>query len=148
MQHLHPSPSNSKTIHAQAFTLLEMMVVLLIIALILGSVAVMVQGIEGNAQEVSTTAKIKGVESALMSYKISNQIYPTQAQGLEALVARPTAEPKPRRWTQAMKAEGIMDPWGRKLIYRNPGKHNASGYDVFSTGADGQENTDDDIGNW
>lgn len=125
-----------------------MMVVLLIIALILGSVAVMVQGIEGNAQAVATTGKIKGIESALMSYKIANLIYPTQAQGLEALVTRPTTEPKPRRWQQAIKADGIIDPWGQKIMYRNPGKHNPTGYDVFSIGADGKENTDDDIGNW
>ena len=51
-----------------AFTLLEMMVVLLIIALILGSVAVMVQGIEGNAQQVTTDGKIKALETALTAY--------------------------------------------------------------------------------
>jgi len=143
MQHLHPASSNSK-----AFTLLEMMVVLLIIALILGSVAFMVQGIEGDAQNVTTSSKIKGLESALTSYKINNMTYPTQQQGLDALVTRPTAEPKPRRWTQVAKPEGIMDPWGHKLVYRNPGKHNAGGYDVLSLGPDGLENTEDDIGNW
>ena len=143
MQHLHPTSSKSK-----AFTLLEMMVVLLIIALILGSVAFMVQGIEGDAQNVTTASKIKGLETALTSYKISNMSYPTQQQGLDALVTRPTAEPRPRRWTQLAKPDGIMDPWGHKLVYRNPGKHNAGGYDVLSLGPDGLENTEDDIGNW
>ena len=143
MQHLHPTSSSSK-----AFTLLEMMVVLLIIALILGSVAFMVQGIEGDAQNVTTSSKIKGLESALTSYKINNLTYPTQQQGLDALVTRPTAEPKPRRWTQLAKPDGIMDPWGHKLVYRNPGKHNVGGYDVLSLGPDGLENTEDDIGNW
>ena len=143
MHHLRPASSSSK-----AFTLLEMMVVLLIIALILGSVAFMVQGIEGDAQNVTTASKIKGLESALTSYKINNMTYPTQQQGLDALVTRPTAEPKPRRWTQLAKPDSIMDPWGHKLVYRNPGKHNAGGYDVLSLGPDGLENTDDDIGNW
>ena len=143
MQHLRPSKTHSK-----AFTLLEMMVVLLIIALILGAVAVMVPGIEGNAQQVTTSTKIQSLESALTSYKISNQTYPSQAQGLQALVTRPTMDPKPRRWTQLVKPDSIMDPWGRKLVYRNPGKHNAGGYDVYSVGPDGLENTEDDIGNW
>lgn len=143
MKHLRSTP-----FHSKAFTLLEMMVVLLIIALILGTVAFMVQGIEGDAEHVTTGAKIKGLEVALTSYKISNLTYPTQAQGLEALVSRPTADPKPKRWTQLAKPDGITDPWGRKLVYRNPGKHNAGGYDVLSLGADGLENTDDDIGNW
>lgn len=137
-----PSPRTN------AFTLLEMMVVLLIIALIIGSVAVMVQGIEGNAQNVTTSGKIKALETALTSYKISNLVYPTQEQGLEALVTRPTAEPKPRRWNAVMKPDGLIDPWGRKIAYRNPGKRNAGGYDVFSLGPDGLENTEDDIGNW
>ena len=108
----------------------------------------MVQGIEGDAQNVTTSSKIKGLETALTSYKISNLTYPTQQQGLDALVTRPTIEPKPRRWTQLAKPEGIMDPWGRKLVYRNPGKHNGGGYDVLSLGPDGLENTEDDIGNW
>lgn len=131
-----------------AFTLLEMMVVLLIIALIIGSVAVMVQGIEGNAQTVTTGGKIKALETALTSYKIANLTYPTQQQGLEALVTRPTAEPRPRRWSAQVKPDALMDPWGRKIGYRNPGKNNPGGYDVFSFGPDGLENTEDDIGNW
>jgi general secretion pathway protein G len=131
-----------------AFTLLEMMVVLLIIALIIGSVAVMVQGIEGNAQSVTTGAKIKALETALTSYKIANLTYPTQQQGLEALVTMPSAEPRPRRWSALAKPDALIDPWGRKIGYRNPGKRNAGGYDVFSLGPDGLENTEDDIGNW
>jgi general secretion pathway protein G len=131
-----------------AFTLLEMMVVLLIIALIIGSVAVMVQGIEGNAQSVTTGAKIKALETALTSYKIANLTYPTQQQGLEALVTMPAAEPRPRRWSALAKPDALIDPWGRKIGYRNPGKRNAGGYDVFSLGPDGLENTEDDIGNW
>lgn len=131
-----------------AFTLLEMMVVLLIIALIIGSVAVMMNGIEGNAQGVTTSAKINGIQSSLTSYKLAALTYPTQQQGLEALVTRPTSQPLPKRWTQTAKAEALIDPWGRKLVYRNPGKHNTSSYDVFSLGPDGIENTEDDIGNW
>jgi general secretion pathway protein G len=143
MQHLRPTSN-----YAKAFTLLEMMVVLLIIALILGSVAVMVQGIEGNAQGVATASKIKSLETGLTSYKIGSGRYPTQAQGLDALVTRPTIDPKPGHWSQVAKADGIIDAWGHKFIYRNPGKRNNGGYDVFSMGPDGLENTEDDIGNW
>jgi general secretion pathway protein G len=99
-----------------AFTLLEMMVVLLIIALILGSVAVMVQGIEGNAQQVTTDGKIKALETALTSYKIANLTYPTQEQGLDALVTRPSGEPKPRRWNALMKPDGVNDTLWRKIL--------------------------------
>ncbi|HEY1053168.1 MAG TPA: type II secretion system major pseudopilin GspG [Prosthecobacter sp.] len=137
-----------KNIGAAAFTLLEMMVVLLIIALIIGSVAVMMGGIENNAQGVTTGAKVNGIQTALTSYKIANLTYPTQEQGLEALVARPTGQPAPKRWTPLLKADALMDPWGRKMAYRNPGKRNSNGYDVYSFGPDGLDNTEDDIGNW
>lgn len=134
--------------HSKAFTLLEMMIVLLIIALILGTVAFMVSGIQGGAEVVATEAKIKSLEVALTSYKISNLTYPTQEQGLDALVSRPTGDPKPKHWRQLANPEKITDPWSRKLMYRNPGKRNVGGYDVFSLGPDGLENTEDDIGNW
>ncbi|WP_395749800.1 type II secretion system major pseudopilin GspG [Prosthecobacter sp.] len=143
MKHIHRQP-----LRTRAFTLLEMMIVLLIIALIIGSVAVMVGGIEKQAETVSAGAKIKQLQSALIAYKIANLVPPTQEQGLEALVTRPTAAPVPKRWSQLVKADALVDPWGRKFAYRNPGKHNNGGYDVLSFGQDGVENTDDDIGNW
>ncbi len=42
----------------------------------------------------------------------------------------------------------LIDPWGHAYQYRNPGKHNANGYDIYSMGLDGVVGTDDDIGNW
>lgn len=143
MKHIQPASARPN-----AFTLLEMMVVLLIIALIIGSVAVMVQGISGNAEVVTTGGKIKQLEGALTSYKIANLIYPTQEQGLDALVNKPRIEPLPKRWTQLIKADGLLDAWGHKIMYRNPGTKNANGYDVYSFGPDGVENSADDIGNW
>lgn len=142
----HTAPLRTR-LHS-AFTLLEMMVVLLIIALIIGSVAVVMNGVEGTANETTTRAKINGVSTALTAYKLDNLTYPTQEQGLDALVSRPTAPPAPRRWRSSAKPESILDPWGRKFGYRNPGKHNTGSYDLFSLGADGLENTEDDIGNW
>lgn len=132
---------------AHAFTLMEMMLVLLIIALIIGAVAMRFANFENNAQITTTQGKVRSLEASLMSYKTMNMFYPTQQQGLEALVTRPASDPVPKRWSQFVKADGIMDPWGRKIQYRNPGKHNPQGYDVFSMGPDGVE-SEDDIGNW
>lgn len=132
---------------AAAFTLMEMMLVLLIIALIIGAVAVRFGNFESNAQITTTKAKVRSIEASLMSYKTLNMFYPTQQQGLEALVTRPSGDPQPKRWSQFVNADGILDPWGRKLQYRSPGKHNPQSYDVFSFGPDGVE-SEDDIGNW
>ena len=129
------------------FTLMEMMLVLLIITLIIGSVAIMFQNFGSNAQITTTEGKVRSLEAALMQYKTLNMFYPTQSQGLEALVTRPSGDPQPKRWNQFVKADAIMDPWAHKIQYRNPGRRNQGGYDVFSYGPDGVE-SDDDIGNW
>lgn len=127
---------------------MEMMLVLLIITLIIGSVALIFQNFAGSAEVATTRAKIRTLETGLMTYRTNNDFYPTQQQGLEALVKRPTLEPLPKLWKQLAKEDAILDPWRRKIEYRNPGKHNSSGVDVFSLGEDGIEGTGDDIGNW
>jgi general secretion pathway protein G len=126
---------------------MEMMLVLLIIALILGMVAVKFGNLGNNAQIVTTEGKIQSLEAGLMSYKTMNMFYPTQQQGLEALVRRPTSDPQPKRWSEFVKPDALMDPWGSKIQYRYPGKHNPQSYDIFSLGPDKVE-SDDDIGNW
>ena len=138
-----PTPSR-----AAGFTLMEMMLVLLIITLIIGSVALMFQNFGSNAQITTTEGKVRSLEASLMSYKTLNSFYPTQQQGLESLVTRPGTDPQPKRWSQFVKPEALMDPWGHKMGFRNPGKHNPTGADVYSFGPDGVDGTEDDIGNW
>ena len=135
--------------HANAFTLLEMMIVLLIIAMILGVVAAGVNGFQSKAEITMTDAKVNSIVAHLSSYKTIGAVYPSQTQGLNALVTRPSGDPKPRRWTQSLKSEtDLIDVWGTKFLYRYPGVHNPSGFDVYSAGPDRQPETDDDIGNW
>jgi len=58
-------------------------------------------------------------------------------------------EPKPQRWSQLVRLESdLLDPWGTKFLYRNPGSHNPTSFDVYSAGPDKQPDTSDDIGNW
>lgn len=42
----------------------------------------------------------------------------------------------------------LNDPWGQPYRYRCPGTYNQHGYDLWSVGPDGAEDTGDDIGNW
>ena len=141
----NPRPT---TTAAHAFTLLEMMIVLLIIAMILGVVAAGVNGFRENAEITTTDAKVQSLVAHLTSYKTIGQMYPTQSQGLNALISRP-GDPTPKRWNQSLKSEtDLIDVWGTKFLYRYPGSHNPSGFDVYSAGPDRQPETDDDIGNW
>jgi general secretion pathway protein G len=85
---------------------------------------------------------------ALKLYKLDNQRFPTAEQGLQSLVAKPSAEPVPPNWKNYLD-KLPADPWGRPYQYLNPGLKGE--VDVMSWGADGQsggEGVNADIGSW
>ena len=55
----------------------------------------MFQNFSSNAQITTTEGKMRSLEAALMQYKTLNMFYPTQSQGLEALVTSPSGDPQP-----------------------------------------------------
>ena len=140
--------ARSRYHRSRAFTLMEMILVLGIIALLLGVGTYFMVDVLGDAEEGKAKADIKAISTSLIRYKTKARIYPSEQQGLDALVTRPTGSPEPASWKQFMKPQGIIDPWGRKYEYRYPGKYNSDSYDIFSLGFDGKEGTEDDIGNW
>ncbi len=131
------------------FTLIEIMVVVVILA-ILG--AVVVPNLLGNVDEARITkanTDIKSIETALDLYRLDNSVYPTEEQGLEALISKPSGSPEPKKWKQYMK-ETPMDPWGEEYVYLVPGDHGGP-FDIVSYGSDmqeGGEGTAADITNW
>ncbi|MCB1061335.1 MAG: type II secretion system major pseudopilin GspG [Verrucomicrobiae bacterium] len=142
--------TNQKTRSAQArgYTLMEMLLVLGIIGLLLGLGVYSMVGVLGDADDSKVRADIQNFHANLIRYKTKAGIYPTTEQGLEALVKRPSSGPAPRAWKQFLKESALVDPWSKPYQYRYPGKHNPDSYDIFSFGMDGQEGTEDDIGNW
>ncbi|MEM9478501.1 MAG: type II secretion system major pseudopilin GspG [Verrucomicrobiota bacterium] len=129
-----------------AFTLIEMVLVLAIVALLVGASTVALVGILVTTKEQIAERNILSIETALANYQIDNKRLPTEGQGLTALSERPSANPVPRRWKVYIEPLPA-DPWGRNYVYRIPAKKSNKGFDLFSTGEDGQEGTDDDIGN-
>ena len=124
------------------YTLFEIMLVLGIIAVLVGSAIYMLVGNIDVAKEQRVNSDIEAISMQLRTYEMLNYRMPTTEQGLKALVAQPSTEPRPRRWKQLMKSVPI-DPWGAEYVYRNPGKKNSSGFDVYSLGPDGKESDDD-----
>lgn len=129
----------------KGFTFLEIIVVVGILVLISTLVATRFIGRAEEAKRDAALLQIKNIESSLDIYKLDNGNYPTQEQGLRALVEEPDIDPIPRRWKQLMD-EIPQDPWGNEYIYIIPGEHKE--FDLFSKGPDGSENTEDDITNW
>lgn len=118
------------------FTLIEIMVVLAILGFLVAMVAPNILGRTGEAQVKITKAQIKEISNALDLYKLDNYFYPSTAQGLGALVEKPSGSPEPKNW----KSGGYMkklpqDPWGNDYVYITEG----GSFEIISLGADGAE---------
>lgn len=130
------------------FTLIELMVVVVILAILAAIAVPMLMDRPDEAREVKAKQDISALSSALQLYRLDNFRYPTTDQGLEALVSKPTGEPVPRNWKPYMERLP-KDPWGRDYLYLSPGQH--GDFDIFTYGANGVqggEGADATIGNW
>lgn len=147
VEHQHIAFRSARPGDCRGFTLMEMILVILIITLLIGMGVYSLVGVMGDAESVAAKADIKNLETNLIRYRTVCDMFPTNAQGLQALVARPATNPVPKQWKQLLKASAVEDPWGNPYQYKNPGVRNTGSYDIFSFGADGVE-SEDDIGNW
>ena len=125
-----------------AYTLFEIMLVLGIISVLVGSAIYLLVNNIDVAKEQRVDSDFQAITTQLKTYEMMNYTFPTTEQGLEALVKRPSGEPEPRKWRQLMESVPL-DPWGNPYKYRNPGTVNPNGFDLYSWGADRRESDDD-----
>jgi general secretion pathway protein G len=134
----------------RGFTLLEIIVVVVILGILAAIIVPNIMGRPDQAKAVAAKNDVRTLVSALKLYKLDNGAYPTQDQGLEALVKKPTSGDVPSNWKSGGYIEHLpTDPWGHPYQYLNPGIH--GDIDVFSLGSDGKpggEGYAADIGNW
>ncbi|MDR2031595.1 MAG: type II secretion system major pseudopilin GspG [Azoarcus sp.] len=131
------------------FTLIEILVVLAIIGLIAGLVGPRVMNALSGARTDSAELQIKNIEAAADMFKIDTGRYPNAAEGLNALVTRPSGL---AGWNGPYLKETTVpkDPWGNDYIYEIPSRHGGS-FDLYSLGADkapGGEGENADVRNW
>jgi general secretion pathway protein G len=131
----------NRIFHEVGYTLFEIMLVLGIISVLVGSAIYMLAGNIDVAKEQRVESDVEAISMQLRTYEMLNYRMPSTEQGLGALVSLPATEPRPRRWKQLMK-EVPLDPWGNEYVYRNPGK-GGSGFEIYSLGPDGKESDDD-----
>jgi general secretion pathway protein G len=119
------------------FTLIEIMVVVVILA-VLGALVVpkIIENVD-KARVTRAQSDIRGIETALDLYRLDNFKYPTTEQGLQALVTQPN-DPTITNW----RAGGYLptlpkDPWGNIYQYQSPGADGRD-YDIISYGRDGK----------
>ena len=139
---------NRSLTRRSAFTLLEIMLVVLIIGLLIGMALRFTGGKLDEARRVKVAGDLQQMKTNLLMYQAQNGFYPSSAQGLKALVQKPESEPRPRNWRQ-LDSEVPRDPWDLEYVYVQPGKHNPKDYDIFSAGPDRNPDTEEDnLGNW
>jgi len=129
-----------------AFTLIELLLVLVILGIL---AAIVVPKFAGRTEQARTTAALSQISTfgtALDAYEVDMGYYPKGKNGLVDLVQSPRDA---QNWKGPyMKSDVPLDPWGHAYIYECPGKHNPSGYDLMSMGPDGRTGTEDDVTSW
>jgi general secretion pathway protein G len=128
----------------RGFTLIELLLVLVILGILAAIVVPKFAGRTEQARVAAAKTQINTFETALDSFEVDTGHYPKQLQDL--LVAPADAQ----NWRGPYLKGDIIppDPWQNAYIYKFPGTHNPSGYDLMSMGADGRVGGDDDIANW
>lgn len=127
----------------RGFTLLELMVVLLILALIATIAAPQVTKHLRKAKVETAKIQVDALGAAIDSFNIDNGRFPTNDEALKALVERPPGLPS---WDgpYIKKKESLIDPWGEPYKYKVPGK--TGEYEIFSLGSDKKEGGEGDAG--
>lgn len=131
------------------FTLIEILLVLTILV-IMGAIAVpIVTGMGEKANIKAATVQVQMFEKAIDYYRLDMNKVP---DSLEDLINTPSDQRLAKRWSGPYLPanRGLRDPWDNEYKYNPKGKNNPNpgGYDVWSMGPDGQDGTEDDIGNW
>jgi general secretion pathway protein G len=124
--------------HRSGFTLIEILVVIVVIAILATLVAPNIFQHVGAAKDATAKSQIEMLGAALDAYRLDNGRYPSTEQGLNALWEKPTVDP-PTNWRAPYLRKPVpVDPWGRPYMYLFPGQVNTEGYDLLSYGADGK----------
>ncbi|MFN0057967.1 MAG: type II secretion system major pseudopilin GspG [Planctomycetota bacterium] len=132
----------------RGFTLVEIMVVVVVLAVLAALVVPRFGNVTFDAKVSTARACIQSYVNALERYKLTVDSYPTTEQGLEALVKRPTDV---QGWSGPYLKEVTKDPWGGEYQYRAPGVQDPEAYDLWSRGgdkADGGTEKGADITSW
>ena len=132
-----------------AFTLIEIMVVVIILGILAATIIPQFIGTTHDARVGAAKAAIADLESAVERFYINMDRHPTTEEGLKVLIDPPSGEEK--KWRGPYIKLLRPDPWGNPYQYRAPGMHHPTSFDIWSRGAggaDGGEGEAADIGNW
>lgn len=125
----------------RAFTLIELLLVLVILAVLAGVAVPIYMGQAKEAKVKATRTSIGMIKQALATYEVQQESFPTTDQGLDALVHQPEGASDWHPYLDKLP----LDAWNQPFVYHCPASNGTGFYDLYSIGPDGQEGTADDI---
>ncbi len=142
--------SRMKNRRRGGFTLIEVLLVVFIIALLAAFVVPNFIGTQEQAQKSLAQSLIQSngpVATGINLFRMAMGRYPKE---LSELVEKPDKDEDAAKWNGPYLDDvaKLKDPWGNELQYKFPGQKNENSYDLWSYGPDGEDGSDDDIGNW
>lgn len=130
---------------AGGFTLMEVLLVLVILVVLASMAVTIFSGTQDQAMKDAAKGQVGIIKSAADMYHLRILSYP---KSIEDLVNRPADAKIAEKWAGPYLDRVPVDPWGNPYQIAAPGKHNPQSVDIWSNGPDGNNGTDDDIGNW
>jgi len=126
----------------KAFTLIELMVVILILAILAALVVPNVLGRTGQAKVAKAKSDLATLRGAIDQFRLDCDRYPTTQESFDALRNQPSGV---SGWHGPYLQKDLgTDPWGNPYIYQTPGPNGKDGYLIESYGADGVQGGDGD----
>lgn len=133
--------TNKKSKKLKAFSLMELMVVIIILGLLAAFVLPNLTGKSEDAKAKITCVQMKTVAQVLKLFKIDNSRYPTTSEGLKLLVSNSSSLSNYPKNGYFEDGKLPHDPWGAEYIYTSEG----DSFEIISLGADKKEGGEDDI---
>jgi len=127
--------TRASSLRRRAFTLVELLLVLTILAILAGIVLPKIAGRGEQARETAALADMAAIKTALSMFEVDNGYFPKGRDGLNALMVKPRDA---SNWRGPYLEKQPVDPWNNAYVYENPGRKNPSGYDLYSKGPQGQ----------
>jgi general secretion pathway protein G len=132
------------------FTLIELLIVMVILGLLASLVGPRLFGQLDASKVKAARTQIEMLGSALDTYRLDLNRYPSTEQGLAMLWEKPTDAVYAEKWRGPyLKKKVEKDPWGNPYSYKSPAEKGE--YELSSLGADGKEGgtgDNSDINSW
>lgn len=122
------------------FSLVEILIAISIMVLLGTIVGIALNDLPTKGRYDAAKIQVNSLKTAIQHYSLDNGMPPTQKQGLEALVTKPTDAPIPTDYRPdgyLDSREVPLDPWGNDYAYLVPGS-NGEPFEIICYGADGE----------